>query len=498
MSRQQSILELRALVEKPPKPTKVGKSPDRENPDQFKDRTGRCPPGFQWDGSKCKPGQTAPQKPASGNGNNPAQKQSSPTAPAQAAPTADKPKGFFGKAKAFALKKLKQAKTDATTVAKVTKDWGTKAQDLVTNAPHATKAFFTDDAYRRGAMMAAHSALTSAPGKLAKNAVKTVKHEIHEFQTAGGALKTLANKRSWKALDKDQKHALKTVAKHLAITIGAAAATASGVGIVAGTAKGLARHIAAKTLGSVLEKLHTAEELTHLAHLFHDAQGDAETEAAMTALSKIVEAEVARALAAGVPPDELEALAGSVADETPRQENMRMSISRPLNVGGQLHEWTFSEGRPVKKWADLGDGVQAAMNGFQRSWGATFDISDLDGEYEPSGAVSLYFTWEFRKKYAQKELGDAKAEAGGEIDFTLRELGSKVTVEVEARASGSAPWGSVSVPDQRKVFSGKDRGTAMKQAFVWLDKAVGDQLGKVSNGLYNEREREAERYGYQP
>ena len=285
-----------------------------ESPEKYRTRVGKCPPGMHWDGAKCRDAESGkvPQ-PAT---DAPAAAAAPPAAKAEPAAPAAPPekKGFFAKAKEFALSKLKQAKTDAQTVAAATKDFHAKAKDFVQKSPEATKAFFTDPGYRKAALGAMGAAAKAAPKKLADRAVKVAKDEVHEWKTAGGAIKTLAQKRSWKALDKHQKHALTTVAKHMAITIGAAAAVGSGVGIAGVAAKGMGRHFAAKVAGKAFEKLHTAEELTHLAHLFHDQHGDAETDSAMNKLGELIAASVGDVSSEDLNHTELEALAGAMAD----------------------------------------------------------------------------------------------------------------------------------------------------------------------------------------
>lgn len=295
-----------------------------ESPEKYRVRVGKCPPGMHWDGAKCRDAESGkvPQ-PAT---NAPAAAAAPPAAKAEPAAPAAPPekKGFFAKAKEFALSKLKAAKTDAQTVAAATKDFHTKAKDFVQKAPDATKAFFTDPGYRKAALGAMGAAAKAAPKKLADRAVKVAKDEVHEWKTAGGAIKTLAQKKSWKALDKHQKHALTTVAKHMAITVGAAVAVGSGLGIAGAAAKGMGRHLAAKVAGKAFEKLHTAEELTHLAHLFHDEAGDAETDSAMNKLGELIAASLSDVSAEDLNPTELEALAGAMADaeseETPNPQ----------------------------------------------------------------------------------------------------------------------------------------------------------------------------------
>ena len=466
----QQIAELRRFMEK-----------EGENPDQYRSRVGKCPVGFHWDGARCvkgsapAAGQTPQDAPAAAPGGQ----------PDQPAPKAAEPKGFFAKAKAFALKKLEQAKTDAKTIAAATKEWGDNAKNFVANAPHATKAFFTDETYRRSALMAGHAALTQAPGKIAKKAVATAKHEVEEFKMAGGALKTLAQKKSWKALSDEQKHALKTVTKHLALTIGAAAATASGVGIATGTAKGLARHIAAKTAGNVFAKLHTAEELVHFSHLFHDAQGDAEGEAAIDLVAKLVEKEIAAMFKAGIDPKNLETIADRAAAAEPRQESYVLPAARPLNCSGMLNEWCMKEATQIRRWVDVGAGVQGAYNRFAVSYGKHLTLDEPQGDITSNGVVDAGFGWELRKNVAKSETGDRDAKIGGEAGFKLKEMGNSVIVDAESRAWGSNRIGGVDARPEKKSYRGKSRAEATEKMFRWVDRVIGDQWAEVVNNLYD-------------
>jgi hypothetical protein len=215
-----------------------------------------------------------------------------------------------------AMSMLSAAKTDAKAVAKAAKDWHPKVKAKLQRMPNETKAFFTDPEFRRAASQTMGAMAKQGAKKLAKHAVNVAKHEVHEFKHAGEALKTLAKTRSFKKLSKDHKKALSTVTKHMAITAAASAATASGLGIPAAFAKGLARHFAAKMAGRVFEKLHLGDEISHISHLFHDDQGDAEIDSAMTRVGELLAQEFSE-LVTSMDPSELEALMKQIPEEAP-------------------------------------------------------------------------------------------------------------------------------------------------------------------------------------
>lgn len=138
------------------------------------------------------------------------------------------------------------------------------ATKFVTGAPKAVRQFIEDDSYRRTALMGAHKALTEAPEKIVDRVKETVKEEIKEFKEAGQGIAAVLKGGK---MTKHQKAALKTVSFHLAIGIAAAALTASGpLSGAAVFAKGLARHIAAKSVSNALGHLHVLDEIGHIGH----------------------------------------------------------------------------------------------------------------------------------------------------------------------------------------------------------------------------------------
>jgi len=144
------------------------------------------------------------------------------------------------------------------------KGWGAGAMAFLKKAPQQVQKFVADDSFRRESMMSAHKALTEAPEKMLKAVTETVKEEVHEFKEAGQGIAAVLKGGK---MTKHQKAALKTVSTHMAIGIAAAALTATGP--MAGAtmfAKGLARHIAAKSVSNALGHLHVLDELGHIGH----------------------------------------------------------------------------------------------------------------------------------------------------------------------------------------------------------------------------------------
>jgi len=138
------------------------------------------------------------------------------------------------------------------------------ASKFVESAPKVVKKFIEDDSFRRTSLMAGHKALMDAPEKIYDRVLDTVKEEVHEFKAAGQGIATILKGGK---MTKHQKTALKTVSFHLALGITAAALTASGPLAGAGMfAKGMARHIAAKSVTNAMGHLHVLDEISHIGH----------------------------------------------------------------------------------------------------------------------------------------------------------------------------------------------------------------------------------------
>jgi len=144
------------------------------------------------------------------------------------------------------------------------KSWGSRALSALKNAPASVQKFVGDEGFRRKTLQDAHEALTKAPEKIVKNALKTVKDEVKEFKTAGTAIGKLVKGGE---ISKHEKHALKTVGFHIALTAAATALTATGP--LAGAAlfgKSLVRHVAMKAVSNALGHMHVLDELGHIGH----------------------------------------------------------------------------------------------------------------------------------------------------------------------------------------------------------------------------------------
>jgi hypothetical protein len=103
-----------------------------------------------------------------------------------------------------------------------------------------------------------------APKKVLSSLVDTAKHEVHEYKTASQGVKAVL---SGGKMTKKQKAAFKEVATHMAIGAAAAAFAASGPLVAAGLfTKGLAQHVALKSVKKSLGNLHLLNEMGHVGH----------------------------------------------------------------------------------------------------------------------------------------------------------------------------------------------------------------------------------------
>lgn len=139
-----------------------------------------------------------------------------------------------------------------------------KAKATFQASPKVVKQFIEDDSFRRKTLMDAHAELLKAPEKIAKRALDTAKHEVKEFREAGQGIASVL--RGGK-MTSHQKKALKTVATHMAISVAAAALTASGPLAIAGAVgKGMVKHVAMKAVANLFGHLHVLEEVGHIGH----------------------------------------------------------------------------------------------------------------------------------------------------------------------------------------------------------------------------------------
>ena len=152
----------------------------------------------------------------------------------------------------------------------------TKAKSFLSNVPSEVKKFISHDAHRRHKLHAMHKVVESLPARVYTNAKKAIKHELHEFKTAGHGIKAVLKGEKMTA---GQKRALKTVAFDVALTVATVAVT-SGLGTGGLTvglkglasksahsfATALAKKLALKALSHGLGNLTTVEELGHFGH----------------------------------------------------------------------------------------------------------------------------------------------------------------------------------------------------------------------------------------
>lgn len=174
------------------------------------------------------------------------------------------------------------------------------ASKFVEEAPKAVKHFFGDDEFRASTLKEAKSALAKAPKKLVTNLVDTAKQEAKGFKTASAGVKQVM---TGKKMSKKQKEAVREVTTHVAIAAAAAAFAASGPLMGAGLfAKGLATHVALKSVKKSLANLHLLEELGHvghgvaqfISHIASEGGKEPDDTAADEALVKLVMASVAK------------------------------------------------------------------------------------------------------------------------------------------------------------------------------------------------------------
>lgn len=135
------------------------------------------------------------------------------------------------------------------------------------SAPKDVQKFISDPEHRKNALKKGVEGIKKAPGSYWDELVKASKHEVKEFKTAGQGMAAVIR---GKKANKEQKHAMKTVAFHMGITIAAAALTTSSPALAALSAgKALAKHIALKAATEALGDLHVLQEMAHIGHGAH-------------------------------------------------------------------------------------------------------------------------------------------------------------------------------------------------------------------------------------
>jgi len=139
-----------------------------------------------------------------------------------------------------------------------------KAKSFAGNLKDESKQFIADPEYRKETLKKTVKGIATSPVSYAKRLIKVAKHEAHEFKTAGQGIGEVlkGNKMS-----KEQKHAFKKVATHMAITATAASFAGPGLAAFGGAfGKAVGRQIAVKAVADALESIHILDELGHIGH----------------------------------------------------------------------------------------------------------------------------------------------------------------------------------------------------------------------------------------
>lgn len=132
------------------------------------------------------------------------------------------------------------------------------------DAPAEAQKFVADPEHRKEALRKGVTALKKAPASYVKKLAKVAKSEAKEFKTAGQGLAAVIKGDKPSA---EQKHAIKAVATHMAITVAAAVVTtATPVLATLAVGKAMGTHMALKAATEVLGDLHVIEEAHHAGH----------------------------------------------------------------------------------------------------------------------------------------------------------------------------------------------------------------------------------------
>jgi flagellar hook-basal body complex protein FliE len=181
-----------------------------------------------------------------------------------------------------------------------------KAKSFLSNAPAEIQKFVHDDAHRRGVLTSMSKKLEDLPAKVYENAKHAIKHEIHEFKTAGEGIKAVLK---GDKMTPEQKKAVKLVAFDVALTVATVAITGGlGAGLKGVAMKSaqsfttaMAKKIALNTVTHGLGNLTTVEELGHFGHgvaevlerVLHAAEKDQDERDIMVAyITKLVSDEI--------------------------------------------------------------------------------------------------------------------------------------------------------------------------------------------------------------
>lgn len=146
-----------------------------------------------------------------------------------------------------------------------------KVRSFLSQADENTQRFFIDPEYRKETLLSMAGGMRNLPKVSVKRLVHATKEEVKEFAEAALGVGKMA---VGKPMNEKERHALGIVTMHLAVSVAAAAATRSGIGIAGGVAIAMARGIAAKAISPSMEKVHLGEEITHAVELFAAAETD--------------------------------------------------------------------------------------------------------------------------------------------------------------------------------------------------------------------------------
>jgi 8-oxo-dGTP pyrophosphatase MutT (NUDIX family) len=167
---------------------------------------------------------------------------------------------------------------------------------------------------------------------------------------------------SGKKLDHHHKEALKKTSMHIALTVTAAAATSSGIGIAAGVVKGLSLGVLAKSISPVMHKLHIGVEFQHVSHLFGSTEKEddndlikrmRESDDPMVVLTQAIASSVSSALEdTKFSKEDLVKLAEHASDET-KAVDLRATAN---GLVASLLRATLNDDEPDQFWGKAGAG----------------------------------------------------------------------------------------------------------------------------------------------
>lgn len=140
------------------------------------------------------------------------------------------------------------------------------------NAPKDVQKFIADPEHRKASLHEGLKGLKKAGPSYMRQVVKTAKHEVKEFKTAGQGIAAAIKGDKPSA---EQKHAMKAVAIHMGLTIAAAVLTTASPGLAAVVAgKSLIKHIAYKAATELAGDYHVLSEVHEVGEGLHHVLED--------------------------------------------------------------------------------------------------------------------------------------------------------------------------------------------------------------------------------